>query len=171
MMTNMAALSLVNSHMFRFPNMKNYLKGTVQFLEGRIVKLPSDPFKSLILKSLVNGHFELPVFLGSGQEVIPFLFDTGASFVTMPASEYYKIPKSNKRETGTSVVSIADGSNISLSTAILKEFAIGPWKLSNVKVGYCESCEPLLGMSAIRNFRYDYNSKGELHTLTIRAKQ
>ena len=82
-----------------------------------------------------------------------------------------KIPKSNKRETGTSVVSIADGSNISLSTAILKEFAIGPWKLSNVKVGYCESCEPLLGMSAIRNFRYDYNSKGELHTLTIRAKQ
>ena len=167
---NLKALSLVRSFSYKFPDAAYSVKGTLQFLKNRLSTVPTEEARTVALKSVDRGHFYLPVYLKNSEEPVPFLFDTGATTVAMDTESFEKIPSNNKKIIRTTFVTIADGSKLKATLGMIKTFAVGPWRLDNVKVLHCPTCQTLLGMTAISKFDYDYKSNGNLHTLNLKPR-
>lgn len=111
-----------------------------------------------------GGVYYVPATL-NGVEM-DFIFDTGASDITMSlieASFLYKQGKLNDDDfTGTQLYRIADGSTIQGSTVNLRSVTIGNKTLYNVKASIVENLDAplLLGQSALQKFgkvTIDYN--------------
>ena len=95
-----------------------------------------------------------------------FIFDTGASDITMSLTEALFLYKHNKLYDsdfiGTQQYQIADGSIHEGAVVVLRKVEIGNWTLSNVQASIVDNLEAplLLGQSALAKFgkiSIDYN--------------
>jgi len=111
-----------------------------------------------------NGVYFVPCKI-NGTEM-QFIFDTGASDITMSQTEalfLYKQGKlSNDDLIGTQQYQIADGSTHEGTIVILREVEIGNRKLTNIQASIVDNMDAplLLGQSALAKFgkiSIDYN--------------
>jgi aspartyl protease family protein len=111
-----------------------------------------------------SGVYHVPCKI-NGTEM-EFIFDTGASDITMSLTEalfLYKQGKlTDKDFIGTQQYQIADGSIHEGMIVVLRKVEIGDWVLSNVQASIVDNMEAplLLGQSALAAFgkiSIDYN--------------
>jgi aspartyl protease family protein len=122
------------------------------------------PAKTLVRMKNKNGVYYVPCRI-NGHEM-EFIFDTGASDITMSLTEtlfLYKQGKINDNDfVGTQVYQIADGSIQEGTIIILRSVEIGNRKLQDVRASIVHNMNAplLLGQSALAKFgkiSIDYN--------------
>jgi len=120
--------------------------------------------KSVVKMNKENGVYHVPCKI-NGTEM-EFIFDTGASDITMSQTEamfLYKQGKLKKNDiVGTQQYQIADGSIHEGMVVILRKVEIGNCELKDVQASIVDNMDAplLLGQSALANFgkiSIDYN--------------
>lgn len=112
--------------------------------------------KSIIKMRKENGVYHIPCKINSTE--MEFIFDTGASDITMSLTEalfLYKQGKlTNEDFIGTQQYQIADGSIHEGAVVVLRKVEIGSRLLSNVQASIVDNTEAplLLGQSALASF-------------------
>jgi len=119
---------------------------------------------SVVKMRKVDGVYHIPCKI-NGTEM-EFIFDTGASDITMSLTEALFLHKQGKLADedviGTEQYQIADGSISEGAVVILRKVEIGDWQLTNVRASIVNNMEAplLLGQSALAAFgkiSIDYN--------------
>ena len=119
---------------------------------------------SVVKMRKLGGVYYVPCKI-NGTEM-EFIFDTGASDITMSLTEALFLYKQNKLKDddfiGTQQYQIADGSIHEGMIVVLREVIIGDWILNNVRASIVDNMEAplLLGQSALAKFgkiSIDYN--------------
>jgi aspartyl protease family protein len=120
--------------------------------------------KSVVKMRKAGGVYFVPCKI-NGTEM-EFIFDTGASDITMSLTEAVFLYKQGKLKDddviGTQQYQIADGSIHEGTVVILRKVQIGDWELSDVQASIVDNMEAplLLGQSALAKFgkiSIDYN--------------
>jgi len=124
----------------------------------------SEGRNSIVKMRKSGGVYHVPCKI-NGTEM-EFIFDTGASDITMSLTEALFLYKQNKLNDsdfiGTQQYQIADGSIHEGMKVVFREVIIGDWILSNVQASIVDNMEAplLLGQSALSKFgkiSIDYN--------------
>ena len=120
--------------------------------------------KSVVKMRKESGVYHVPCKI-NGTEM-EFIFDTGASNITMSLTEASFLLKQGKLTEedfiGTQQYQIADGSIHEGAVVVLRKVVIGNWELTNVKASIVDNMNAplLLGQSALAAFgkiSIDYN--------------
>ncbi|MES2612047.1 MAG: retroviral-like aspartic protease family protein [Pseudomonadota bacterium] len=111
---------------------------------------PSAPAAVLRIAA-TGGHYYAPVSVGWARPV-PFMVDTGATFVSMSARMLKDSGAQYRTLDEQAQVGLADGRKIHVKVVLLERLQVGPQLLHNVRAVACQDCVPLLGMSALRHF-------------------
>ncbi len=120
--------------------------------------------KTIVKMRKLGGVYHVPCKI-NGTEM-EFIFDTGASDITMSLTEALFLYKQGKLTDddfiGTQQYQIADGSIHEGAVVILRKVQIGSWELDNVQASIVDNMEAplLLGQSALAKFgkiSIDYN--------------
>ena len=120
--------------------------------------------KTVVKMRKESGVYHIPCKI-NGTEM-EFIFDTGASDITMSLTEALFLYKQGKLKdsdfTGTQQYQIADGSIHEGTLVVLQKVEIGNRKLNNIKASIVENMDAplLLGQSALAKFgkiSIDYN--------------
>lgn len=112
--------------------------------------------RTIIKMREANGVYHVPCKI-NGTEM-EFIFDTGASDITMSLTEasfLYKQGKLTEEDfIGTQQYQIADGSIHEGAIVVLRKVEIGSWELHDVKASIVDNMEAplLLGQSALAKF-------------------
>ncbi len=120
--------------------------------------------KTIVKMRELGGVYHVPCKI-NGTEM-EFIFDTGASDITMSLTEALFLYKQGKLKdddfVGTQQYQIADGSIHEGAVVILRKVQIGSWELDDVQASIVDNMEAplLLGQSALAKFgkiSIDYN--------------
>lgn len=120
--------------------------------------------KSVVQMRKESGVYHVPCKI-NGTEM-EFIFDTGASNITMSLTEAQFLHKQGKLTSedfiGTQQYQIADGSIHEGAVVVLRKVEIGSWELTNVQASIVDNRDAplLLGQSALASFgkiSIDYN--------------
>lgn len=120
--------------------------------------------KSIVKMNKKNGVYHVPCKINGSE--MEFIFDTGASDITMSMTEAMFLHKQGKLKNediiGKQQYQIADGSIHEGTIVVLRKVEIGNWELKNVKASVVDNRDAplLLGQSALAAFgkiSIDYN--------------
>ncbi|MES1191758.1 MAG: aspartyl protease family protein [Steroidobacter sp.] len=118
----------------------------------------------------LESHFYAVVF-GKNDAAVPFMIDTGASYITMSNRTLTKLGFEVPGNARRVVMMTADRRKVDGRMFQLRHIRVGPFALDNVAVVVSDNAMPLLGQSALD--RFDLNtqkiSNTEFLTLSQRA--
>ena len=164
------AASLLDSFMRDHPDLKGHVSANLLLVRDKIVAVEDYKTESMTLRSTRSGHFSVPVRWVSSARPEMYMIDTGATYLTLPTADFERIPEAAKTRQGSARTKLADSRVVMVQMARLAELWVGPWRLTNVDVAYCDACQRLAGMSVLRKADLSYESRGELFSLLMRLR-
>lgn len=97
-----------------------------------------------------NGNFVAPVMLGESH-VMTFIVDTGATLTTV-SDKFLKESKAKYEFVQRVNMRTADGRRVSARLINVDSMMVGRFKLNNIPVTVCATCQLLLGQQALSRF-------------------
>lgn len=113
-----------------------------------------------------GGHYYAPVSVGWARPV-PFMVDTGATLVSMSAKTLQDSGVQYRVLEEEAQVSLADGRKTRAKVVVLERLQVGTQLLRNVRAVACQTCAPLLGMSALSHFDLQFAKTNGIELLSL----
>lgn len=116
-----------------------------------------------------DGNFVAPVMFGESH-VTTFVVDTGATSTTV-SDKFLKESKAKYEFVQRVNMTTADGRHVSASLINVDSMMVGRFKLKNVPVTACETCQLLLGEQALSRFDLTSSKVQGVEFLTLTPRK
>lgn len=133
-------------------------------LDRRLKQVEKEVFQETIsLETNESGSIFVSVTVG--QTAVPMVLDSGASMVILPSETATKLGVVVPPNPQAMRLVLADGRSIAASGVVIPKMRVGLFEVENVEAAVLEpnttGAEPLLGMTFLRNFKFEIDGPGK----------
>ncbi len=129
-------------------------------LDKRIAKIEQEIFREAIELQVKGGALYVDVVVG--KKTIPMVIDSGASLVCLPTQTAVELGIEIPLDAREIKLLLADGRSIPARGVTLERVRIGQFEAEDVEAAVMDAvavqAEPLLGMSFLKNFKFEIDT-------------